>query len=85
MLQYDIYGLYLSFYKGNKDADEVLKILLGNPNMFGGVLACILDNTVPGKCRCKSDDVIFKYLYCYQLVLHDGLNYNNKVNFNDVA
>ena len=34
---------------GNKDADEVLKILLGNPNMCGGVLACILDNTVPGK------------------------------------
>lgn len=33
---------------GNPDADEVLKILLGNPNMFGGVLACILDNTVPG-------------------------------------
>ena len=44
-----IYGLYLIFCTGNKDADEVLKILLGNPNMFGGVLACILDNTVPGK------------------------------------
>lgn len=34
---------------GNEKADEILKILLGNPNMFGGVLACILDNTVPGK------------------------------------
>ncbi|XP_052772555.1 solute carrier family 23 member 2-like isoform X2 [Mya arenaria] len=33
---------------GNDKADEVLKIILGNPNMFGGVLACILDNTVPG-------------------------------------
>ena len=49
MPKYAIYGLYLSFCTGNKDADEVLKILLGNPNMFGGVLACILDNTVPGK------------------------------------
>ncbi|XP_060597680.1 solute carrier family 23 member 2-like isoform X2 [Ruditapes philippinarum] len=33
---------------GNAKADEIFKILLGNPNMFGGVLACILDNTVPG-------------------------------------
>ena len=82
---YMAYGLYLSFYKGSKDADEVLKILLGNPNMFGGVLACILDNTVPGKCRCKFDDVIFTYLNCYKFVLQDGLNYNNKVYFNHVV
>lgn len=33
---------------GSEKADEILEILLGNPNMFGGVLACILDNTVPG-------------------------------------
>ncbi|KAL4232262.1 hypothetical protein ACF0H5_009836 [Mactra antiquata] len=33
---------------GSDKADEILKILLGNPNMFGGVLACFLDNTVPG-------------------------------------
>lgn len=33
---------------GSDKADEILKILLGNPNMFGGVLACILDNSVPG-------------------------------------
>ena len=38
-------------FSGSKDADEVLKILLGNPNMFGGVLACILDNTVPGNVQ----------------------------------
>ena len=39
----------LLFIIGDADADEILKIILGNPNMFGGVLACILDNTVPGK------------------------------------
>jgi len=37
------------YVAGNDQADEVLKILLGNPNMFGGLLACLLDNTVPGK------------------------------------
>ncbi|XP_045190220.2 solute carrier family 23 member 1-like isoform X2 [Mercenaria mercenaria] len=36
---------------GSDSADEILKILLGNPNMFGGVLACILDNTVPGTIK----------------------------------
>ena len=78
MLQYDIYGLCLLFYKGSKDADEVLKILLGNPNMFGGVLACILDNTVPGKCTCNFDDV---YLNCYQFVLHDILKLQQQNQF----
>ena len=64
MPKYSIYGLYLIFCTGNKDADEVLKILLGNPNMFGGVLACILDNTVPGKCRCMIGDFQYDDLTC---------------------
>ncbi|OWF55077.1 solute carrier family 23 member 1-like [Mizuhopecten yessoensis] len=33
---------------GNKDADDVITMLLGNPNLTGGVLACFLDNTIPG-------------------------------------
>ncbi|OWF42907.1 Solute carrier family 23 member 2 [Mizuhopecten yessoensis] len=33
---------------GNREADDVIKMLLGNPNLAGGVLACFLDNTVPG-------------------------------------
>lgn len=33
---------------GNPDVDDVLKMLLGNPNMVGAILSCFLDNTVPG-------------------------------------
>ncbi|KAK3102650.1 hypothetical protein FSP39_012854 [Pinctada imbricata] len=33
---------------GNFDLDVILKGLLGNPNFTGGVLACFLDNTIPG-------------------------------------
>ncbi|XP_056005753.1 uncharacterized protein LOC125657493 isoform X2 [Ostrea edulis] len=33
---------------GNPEVDDVLKMLLGNPNMVGAVLSCFLDNTVPG-------------------------------------
>ncbi|XP_060063606.1 solute carrier family 23 member 2-like [Ylistrum balloti] len=33
---------------GNKEADDVITMLLGNPNLTGGLLACFLDNTIPG-------------------------------------
>ncbi|XP_062569270.1 solute carrier family 23 member 1-like isoform X2 [Saccostrea cucullata] len=33
---------------GNPEADDILKMLLGNPNMVGAILSCFLDNTVPG-------------------------------------
>ncbi|XP_033757145.1 LOW QUALITY PROTEIN: solute carrier family 23 member 1-like [Pecten maximus] len=33
---------------GNKEADDVITMILGNPNLAGGVLACFLDNTIPG-------------------------------------
>lgn len=33
---------------GNSDVDFSLKGLLGNPVFVCGVLACFLDNTVPG-------------------------------------
>ncbi|XP_060072559.1 solute carrier family 23 member 1-like [Ylistrum balloti] len=33
---------------GNAEADFILKGLLGNPNFSGAILACFLDNTVPG-------------------------------------
>lgn len=33
---------------GYPDVDDVLKMLLGNPNMVGAILSCFLDNTVPG-------------------------------------
>ena len=37
-----------NLFSGNDDLDQVLLILLGNPNFFGAVLACVLDNTIPG-------------------------------------
>ncbi|KAK3087985.1 hypothetical protein FSP39_013082 [Pinctada imbricata] len=33
---------------GNIDVDFILKGLLGNPNFSGSVIACFLDNTIPG-------------------------------------
>ncbi|XP_033756827.1 solute carrier family 23 member 1-like isoform X2 [Pecten maximus] len=33
---------------GNTEVDFILKGLLGNPNFSGAILACFLDNTVPG-------------------------------------
>ncbi|XP_078311878.1 solute carrier family 23 member 1-like [Crassostrea virginica] len=33
---------------GNPEIDDVLKMLLGNPNMVGAIMSCFLDNTVPG-------------------------------------
>ncbi|XP_046557261.1 solute carrier family 23 member 2-like [Haliotis rubra] len=33
---------------GNPGADNFLKILLSNPVLIGGVIACFLDNTTPG-------------------------------------
>ncbi|WAR22483.1 S23A1-like protein [Mya arenaria] len=33
---------------GSDSFDQIITMLLGNPNFFGGFLACLLDNTVPG-------------------------------------
>jgi len=35
--------------KGNEGFDRIMGMLLGNPNLVGTVIACLLDNTVPGK------------------------------------
>ncbi|XP_033757671.1 solute carrier family 23 member 1-like [Pecten maximus] len=32
---------------GNLTADKILKVLLANPNLTGGIISCILDNTTP--------------------------------------
>ena len=38
-----------TIHVGNPEIDDVLKMLLGNPNMVGAIMSCFLDNTVPGK------------------------------------
>ncbi|OWF43864.1 solute carrier family 23 member 1-like [Mizuhopecten yessoensis] len=32
---------------GNLTADKILKVLLANPNLTGGIVSCLLDNTTP--------------------------------------
>ena len=34
---------------GNFRVDNILKTLLGNANLSGALLACFLDNTIPGR------------------------------------
>ena len=41
---------HLSFlFAGNKELDQIVKVLLGTAMLVGGMVGCILDNTVPGK------------------------------------
>ncbi|XP_069111808.1 solute carrier family 23 member 2-like [Argopecten irradians] len=39
------------FDTGNAYNNNIIKTLLANPNLCGGVVACFLDNTVPGTAR----------------------------------
>ena len=34
---------------GNTSVDQTLRVLLGTNMLVGGVLACLLDNTIPGE------------------------------------
>lgn len=33
---------------GNEEFDSVMTMILGMPNLAGSIIACFLDNTVPG-------------------------------------
>ena len=35
-------------FSGNEDLNRVINIFLGNPNFIGSLIACFLDNTIPG-------------------------------------
>ena len=48
---------YTLRFTGNADLDRVLTILLGNPNFFGALLACVLDNTIPGNIRDNNNKI----------------------------
>ena len=51
-----LYEFFLYFLKltvssiisGNVQFDQVMHMILGNPNLAGTIIAFILDNTVPG-------------------------------------
>lgn len=36
---------------GHDQFDKIMSMLLGNPNLIGTILACFLDNTVPGSAK----------------------------------
>ncbi|KAL5021597.1 hypothetical protein ScPMuIL_000752 [Solemya velum] len=36
---------------GSKSADSSLKMMIGSPNFIGSILACFLDNTIPGSLK----------------------------------
>ncbi|XP_060063931.1 solute carrier family 23 member 1-like [Ylistrum balloti] len=36
---------------GNLTADKILKVLLANPNLTGGIISCVLDNTTPATLK----------------------------------
>ena len=41
-----VHGL---LFAGNEVFDRIMTMILGMPNLAGSILACFLDNTVPGK------------------------------------
>ncbi|XP_060067064.1 solute carrier family 23 member 2-like [Ylistrum balloti] len=48
MVPYWLEAFPNDFSTGNPYNDNIIKTLLANPNLCGGVVACFLDNTVPG-------------------------------------
>ena len=44
----------------------MLNILLGNPNFIGSVVACVLDNTVPGKSTVVPTKSDSDAMFCLQ-------------------
>lgn len=43
-------------FSGNENADRILRTLLGNANLTGALLACFMDNTLPGTFfMCKQN------------------------------
>ena len=56
---------YSIFSTGDLARDNLIKMILANPNLCGGVVACFLDNTLPGittKCTHISGYIVFQYL-----------------------
>ena len=43
MFYFDVY-----YWAGNRDADQVLTVLLSTGMLVGGVIGCVLDNLLPG-------------------------------------
>lgn len=46
-------------FTGSTTSDGVIKMLLVNPNLCGGVVACFLDNTVRGKVMDRIQRILY--------------------------
>jgi hypothetical protein len=44
-------------FAGSAEADRIIGIMIANPVFVGGLCACFLDNTVPGRFRYLYPDV----------------------------
>lgn len=52
---------------GNENADRILRTLLGNANLTGALLACFMDNTLPGTffmCKQNSTPLVHRFRLC---------------------
>lgn len=56
-------SLMYSNVPGSESADSSLKMMIGSPNFIGSVLACFLDNTIPGEL-------------CFKMWLYININTN---------
>ena len=50
-----IVSFFFSKYTGNEGIDDTISMFMANPVFMAGLLACLLDNTMPGNC------LIFSY------------------------
>lgn len=48
MIPYYVENNQKEISTGDPEKDNIIKMLLANPNLAGGILACFLDNTIPG-------------------------------------
>lgn len=54
-------------FSGNENADRILRTLLGNANLTGALLACFMDNTLPGTffmCKQNSTPLVHRFRLC---------------------
>ena len=54
--------IFINYFLGSDDLDQVLRVLLGTAMFVGGVLGFILDNAVPGKIELSGTNHSFVYI-----------------------
>lgn len=79
-------------FSGNENADRILRTLLGNANLTGALLACFMDNTLPGTffmCKQNSTPLVHRFRLCmrgwpwisYDIRIHTCIFTNKRMKF----